>query len=86
MMLSEILIDFNLLIKMTWSTESKALENSVSRHRTYFLVFNIIDIVSLSLTIAVVELPVLLKPNLSNISARIIDENICSFSILAQVQ
>ena len=56
MTLSRILSDSNLLIKMMWSTESKALEKS--RQRTNLLVSNNIDILCVISIIAVVALPV----------------------------
>ena len=61
MTLSEILSDFNLLINMMWSTESKALEKSISRQRTPLLVSNNMDILCVMSIIAAVVRPVFLN-------------------------
>ena len=67
--LSEILSDYNLLIKMMWSTESKTLEKPISRQRTDLLVCNNIDILCVISIIAAVVMPVFLKPYWSNSSS-----------------
>ena len=56
--------DYNLLIKMTWPTESKTLEKSISRQHMYLLVSNNKDILCVTSKTAIIVLSVFLKPNL----------------------
>ena len=61
-MLSAMLYFVSLFTSTRWSTESKALEKSISKHRTYLLSSSIIETVWVISISADVVLPVGLKP------------------------